>query len=389
MVSLRWLILPVSLLSVPAQAEDEALPEGGAPLTVAPMPEAAVPGLEAPKAEEKQEAAKIEVAVGGYVRVVAEAIENDALTYIGRNDGFRLADARIEIGASYGEKTRGEISVEGAVASAEARNDPNAKLSVGLRDAWLEYDFTKKLQLRIGRFKAPYDSGELEATEERVLIDAPLESRGVRATQGLETEGLSVGRQLGMMLHKERLGYSKDGFDMGYAFALTNGRTGNLALNDNESVAGFARISAFVGPWVALSAAGYLDGRTVGELPNLYEENAMGLELSLKLTLDDLTVEGQALLQNTEFVTSEVDDIMAFGFHGQFSYRIWDLRFAYRYGWYDPNDRFDLDQVSEHTVGIAYLPKDTPLVFSLEGTLADEQRDLANNRLDALAQLKF
>ncbi|MBI4820265.1 MAG: hypothetical protein HY791_28610 [Deltaproteobacteria bacterium] len=384
----RWL-LSFTLTATPVWA-DEALPEDGAPMTPAPMPETAVPGLTSqPEPKKEAPAPTFEVGVGGYVRVVAEAIENDTVAYIGRNDGFRLADGRLEITAARGDDLRAELSLEGALAESDGRNDPNEELAVGLKDAFLEYDFTKKLTLRVGRFKAPYDRSELESTEARVFIDRSIESRGVRATQGYETDGLSVGRQIGMMLHRPRLGYSKDGFDMGYALALTNGRTENLALNDNESVAGFARLNAFWGDLISLSVAGFLDGRTIGELPNLFEESVLGAEASLLLVLADLTVEGQVLFQTTKFVTSGIDDTKSLGFHGQFGYKIWDLRFAYRFGWLDPNDRFDVDQVSEHTLAISYLPKDLPLMFSLEGTLAHEQRTIANNRIDALAQIDF
>src|SRR5262245_36752052 len=51
----------------------------------------------------------------GYLRVIAEVIENDALLFVGRNDGFRLDSARLELTASYGDDLRAVVSIDGAL----------------------------------------------------------------------------------------------------------------------------------------------------------------------------------------------------------------------------------------------------------------------------------
>src|SRR5262249_44363412 len=153
--------------------------------------------------------------------------------------------------------------------------------------------------------------------------------------------------------------------------------------------AGYARFSFFWGEWVELNVAGFTDTRTTGDLPNLFEEESRGGELSLVVHLGDLRLEAQGLYQQTTFPTSAAAKVVARGFHAQWSYRIWGLEAAYRFAFYDPNDNDsrlhdkDIDSVWEHTLGISYYMRKLPLRFSLNATLAGEQteRELENNRI--------
>jgi hypothetical protein len=335
---------------------------------------------------------KANIQLGGYLRVIGQYTENDALPYIGRNDGFRLGNARIEMATSYGDKLTSLVSIEASAAHAEGANDPNATFDIGLRDAYLNYEVSEALSLKFGRFKAPYDLGELESTGKRIFIDAPVETRGVSRTRGIELEGMSQGRQVGLWLGKDRLGLSKDGFDIGYGIAVTNGKTNSLAFNDNDRPAGFLRLSALYGQMLSFNLGGFVDMRTQGELPNQFDEEVMGGEVSLQAEFGGLRLEAQGLVQITKFTTTGVEDIMSMGFHGQWAYRIgalWNLEVAYRFGYFDPNDRYDLDRVTEHTLGFSYLAEETPLRLSINGTFADEERPIDNNRVEVLAQYTF
>lgn len=335
---------------------------------------------------------KLRFSFDGYLKVIGEVVENDPFsTFIGRNDGFRVGNARIGINAAYGEDLLAYISLEASVPRSEDFNQPNAELTVGPRDLFLAYQLSRHAQITLGRFKAPYDIGELESEGDRTFIDVPLESRGVAPTQGFELAGMRQGRQIGLMLSRQRLGLSDDGFDIGYAIALTNGRTETLALNDNDRPAGFARFSLYFSKWVALNVGGFTDTRTTGELPNLFEEEVKGLEGSLIVRLGDLRIEGQLLYQRTTFPTAQTPRVNSLGFHAQWSYRIWNLEAAYRFAYFDPNHRFDVDSVNEHTLGLSYYVGEVPLRFTINATLAQEQRgrELENNRLSALAQYNF
>lgn len=335
----------------------------------------------------------IDLSWNGYIRFGAEVVENPAdVPFVGRNDGFKLANARVGLRARKGDFLA-YISLEAAVGEGEGLNDPNQDFRVRLRDAFLRYDIGGIARISAGRFKTPYDLGELTATVRRAFIDLPVESRGVPATLGFEQRGLSTGRQLGLMIHRDQLGLSERGFDLGYAIAITNGDTGERALNDNDTPAVFARLSFLYGPWVQLNFGGFADRRTVGDLPDLFDEEDLGAEASIHAEIGGLILEAQLLVRTTSFPTSRRPDVFAYGWHGQISYDFGLIELGYRYAMLEPNteDIQDFDQVYEHTAGAVLRLPDLPLALYVNGTLALEQagRTLDNNRLAALAQFTF
>lgn len=405
----------VTSMSAGALAQTETstavlLPEEGGPMRRADMPEGGTPSWREPDQDAPEEGKprpphvdvpplmqpgvllgsnRLTVTWAGYVRVIAEIVENDALLFVGRNDGFRLGNARLEIGAAYGEDLSALVSIDAALAQSDDLNDPNAELAVGVRDAFLEYELSEKASVRLGRFKAPYDVGELESTGGRVFIDQPLESRGVQRTHGLETPGMSPDRQIGVMLHRARMELTDDGFDLGYAVALTNGKTGDRVLNDNDLPAGYVRLSLHWAKMITLNLGGFVDKRTSGELPNLLDDEILGAEGSLQLTFGDLRIEAQALFQRDTPETAGTGGFNSFGGHAQWAYRIWGFEPAYRFAYFEPNDEAERDVITEHTLGISYYAQEAPLRLSLNGTFVGEERDVNNNRVALLVQFTF
>ncbi len=330
---------------------------------------------------------------GGFLRMVGEVVENDEqFAHIGRNDGFRVATARFELRAKLKELSA-VMSLEAAAGERNDFNDPNQEFRVMPRDLFLSYDLGALAELTAGRFKAPYDLGFIESSAGRTFIEAPLSTRGVAPTQGQEVLGFSPGRQLGLMLHRERIGLSKDGFDLGYALALTNGRTFTQMLNDNDRPAAYARFSMHYAQALSINLAGFIDARTVGELPNLFDEEVMGAEGSFSARFMHMKFQGQFVVSNTQFDTSGRPDVLSYGLHGHWSYTRWGFELAYRFSMLEPNadDLDDADMRMEHTIGLNYRSEDLPLVLMLNGTLAEEQsgRQVDNNRLSLMAQFSF
>ncbi|MEQ8567166.1 MAG: porin [Deltaproteobacteria bacterium] len=328
----------------------------------------------------------------GYLRAVTEFIENDPRsTFIGRNDGFKLINARLGVRASKGNFFS-YVSFDAAAGERERFNDPNVRFGMRLRDAYLAYDLSQYADIFAGRFKTPYDLASLKATGALTFIDRPVYSRGVLPGTGFEVEGMQQGRQLGVMVGKTRIGLSEDGFDIGYALALTNGNTGGLALNDNDRPALFGRVSAHYGDLVSLNVGGFTDARTVGELPDLFDEDVSGTEVSAHANVFGFELEAQLLFITTSFDGAR-PSVNSLGLHAQWAYTIWGVTFAYRFAWYEPNttDLDDADQRTEHTIGVAYGLEGLPLTFILNGTVAGEQqgRQVDNNRLALLAQFIF
>lgn len=334
----------------------------------------------------------IELRWNGYLRAVTEFIENDPRsTFIGRNDGFKLFNARLGLRAQKGDFFS-YVSFDAAAGERERFNDPNVRFGVRLRDAYMSYGLSRFADIFAGRFKTPYDVAGLTATGALIFIDRPVESRGVLPATGFEVEGMDQGRQLGVMVSKERIGLSEDGFDIGYALALTNGRTNGLAFNDNDRPALFGRVSAHYGSLATLNVGGFTDARTVGELPDLFDENVSGTEISAQFHAFDIQLEAQLLFQTTSF-DGDRPSVNTLGLHAQWAYTIWGVTVAYRFAWYEPNttDLDDADQRTEHTLGLAYGLEELPLRFMLNGTVAGEQagRKVDNNRLALLAQFIF
>ncbi len=328
----------------------------------------------------------------GYLRAVTEFIENDPRsTFIGRNDGFKLINARLGVRASKGNFFS-YVSFDAAAGERERFNDPNVRFGMRLRDAYLAYDLSQYADIFAGRFKTPYDLASLKATGALTFIDRPVYSRGVLPGTGFEVEGMQQGRQLGVMVGKSRIGLSEDGFDIGYALALTNGNTAGLALNDNDRPALFGRVSAHYGEIATLNVGGFTDARTVGELPDLFDEDVSGTEVSAHVHVFDFDLEAQLLFITTSFDGAR-PSVNSLGLHAQWAYTIWGVTFAYRFAWYEPNttDLDDADQRTEHTIGVAYGLEGLPLTFILNGTVAGEQqgRQVDNNRLALLAQFIF
>lgn len=379
------LLLPALAVAQPTQTSTGAavMPEDGGPLPRATMPGTTDEGLPPrPKSP-------LTLEWGGYLRVVGELVQDDALLSIGRNDGFRLGNVRLGLRAAYNQDLYGYVSIDAAVAQVEDADDANADLAVGLRDAYLAYAFAPSATVQLGRFKPPYDLGNLESTSARVFIDEPIESRGVLRTQGIEAPGMGPGRQMGLMLHSPRVGLSEDGFDLGYALAITNGDTGDRVFNDNDHFAGFARVSFLYGDVVTLSAGGFIDTRTSGRQPDLFEDRVIAAEGSLIVKIADLRVEGQFLLQHNDPLTAGTPAYFGFGAHAQWSYRLWGFEPAYRFAWFEPNSEGTLDVVQEHTLGLSYYLTDLPLRVSLNGTFAFEEREVDNHRAALLVQYTF
>jgi hypothetical protein len=208
-------------------------------------------------------------------------------------------------------------------------------------------------------------------------------------TEGIQVQGMSPLRQIGLMLFRNRLGLNKDGFDFGYALAVTNGRTDTLALNDNNKPALFGRLMFYFSRWFNLNLAGFIDDRTVGQLPNLFDEDVKGAEVSLVLNFDALRIEAQGLYQHTTFPTTGASSVNTVGTHAQWSYRLWDFELGYRFALYNPSDLFNDDQVIEHTIGLNYYFPKVPVRAAVDGTITQNQISLSNNRVVFLVQYLF
>src|SRR5688572_14542363 len=136
----------------------------------------------------------------GYLRMQYVASQNDPnVQFVGRDDGFELQNARLGARGKLGDKASFVVSIDGAVDERAQINSPDGKLKVGLRDAFADVVIGAggALFARAGFFHSLVDPESLIPDTQRAFVDKPLESRGVRATEGYQTQGLTPGRSIG------------------------------------------------------------------------------------------------------------------------------------------------------------------------------------------------
>ena len=346
----------------------------------------------------------------GYLRArYATIMSDEAQTdFVGVNDGFVLGNARLGLEATQDDVTV-MLSIDGAVDRRDAGNTAEGEIKTELKDAYIDWAFSKHVGLRVGQFKPPFDAEELQSTRDMLFIHRSVPSRGVTGVEGYNVDGLSVDRQVGLMLRTEAIYFGAS--DMGVRAYLTaaNGSGANRPLNDNESLAGFGRFEFLYGKddqplRATLGAGAFVNEVTTGRAPDRFSEDRMGLAV-------DLDVEAWGALLNAQLIerktsVADVDgepEITARGWHASLGYRgPWGLIPGYRIASYDPTADFeavdpaleaqlDVDDVLHHTIALSWLVPGRPLKLQLEYTLATENddRDIDNDRVEALIQAAF
>ena len=338
--------------------------------------------------------------LAGVLRVASTVVQNDPnVQFIGRSDGFEVQDARIGLSGRYGERIGVELSINGSLDSRERANTPNGELRVGLVDAFADIALGKDLtglSLRLGRFLTSADPDQMSQDPVaqitgRAFVDRSLMSRGVRATEGWETEGLAPTRSHGAALRLDP-GHVESGAKLGFEVAAQNGANDVVTANDNDafalSVSGFVRLphNSFV------LAFGRWNPRTIGELPLRQDQTDLDAAVSGLVHVGPVELAGGLMLRNTTFETTGGPSQLAIGGHGQAMYSIpteLPLAVGYRFGILDPSNLVLTDRVMEHTVGMIMRLTAVRSRVLLNFTHVAEQaeRKLANDRVEAVFEV--
>lgn len=381
------LVLAAAVGDARAQSTEGAPPEPTAsPPEPAPAP--ADPKPAAPPAAVPADRFSWELY--GYLRLQYVASQNDPeVLFVGRDDGFELQNARLGIRGALGTRARFVLSLDGAVDERAQINVPEGKLKVGLRDAYGEVVVASPLRVRAGFFQTLVDPQALVSDTTRELVDKPIEVRGVRATEGFETAGLTPGRSLGVAL---RLDPSADaaGPQIGFELAVQNGADEYSSNNDNDkpavSVAALARLPKQ--SWAVLAAR--YNPRSVGNLPFRQDETDIQAVLGLHLEVGPISFDGGGIFQRTTFPTTGGPAQTAVGGHAQLMIRpiaSRPLAFGYRFGVLDPSSLITTDRVMEHTAGaVLGIPRYRMRVQAQLVHVVD-QRELANSRAQLAVEL--
>ena len=342
----------------------------------------------------------------GYLRLQYVAVQNDPnIAFVGRGDGFALQNARIGVIGHLDRRAAFVVSFDGAVDEREQINVPDGKLRVGLRDAFADVALGSRLEqepgvsdvpfnlaVRGGFFQTWAEPESLVLDTAREFIDRPIESRGIRATEGFQTQGLTPGRSLGVALRLDPA-VSKAGLGAGFELAVQNGADEFASNNDNDkpavSLAGLLRF-ANAG---YLVLAGRYNPRSVGDLPFRQDENDLQGSAGVRFVAGPVSVAGAAVFVRTSFPTTGGPVQNSFGTHSQLMVRFGPdtMPFAvgYRFGILDPSSLIVTDRVMEHTAGLVLGVPRYRMRLQLQLTHSIEQgaRELSNSRAQVAAEV--
>jgi hypothetical protein len=383
-------VVPATALAQPAEGqppppEPEKAPEPPPP---PPPPPPAPAESPAKVVEQKPEtASRFTWEPYGYLRLQYIVVENDPnVEFVGRDDGFELQNARVGVRGTFDSRAAFVVSIDGAVDEREQINVPEGKLRVGLRDAFADVQVGGKVMARAGFFQSVFDPEALIGDTRRELVDKPIESRGMRATEGYQTQGLTPGHSLGGALRMDP--------DMGIGFeiAVQNGADEFASNNDNDkpAVSGSLLGRFMKDSWV--EAGVRYNPRTVGDLPFRQDENDLQASLGAHVESGPIHLGVGAIAQQTKFPTTGGPDQNAYGAHAQLLFAIpasLPLAVGYRFGILDPSSLIVTDRVMEHTAGAVLGVPRLRMRVQLQLTHVVEQaaRTLSNSRAQLAAEV--
>jgi hypothetical protein len=331
----------------------------------------------------------------GYLRLQYVAAQNDPnVAFVGRDDGFELQNARVGVRGKLGERAAFVVSIDGAVDERTQINVPEGKLRVGLRDAYVDAMLGAggTLFARAGFFHSLVDPESLVPDTQRAFVDKPLESRGVRATEGYQTQGLTPGRSIGAAL---RLDGEPDGGTPGFGFelAVQNGADEYASNNDNDKpAASLAGLVRFANDSHVVGAVRY-NPRTVGDLPFRQDETDLMVSGGAIVNVGPVGIGAGAVFVRTSFPTTGGPVRNALGGHGQLMVRVggdaMPIGIGYRFCIFDPSSLITTDRVMEHTAGVVLGVPTYRMRFQLQATHVIEQRELSNSRVQLAAEVSL
>ncbi|CAN5873069.1 hypothetical protein BH11MYX3_BH11MYX3_34520 [soil metagenome] len=386
-VRLGGAIVVVAALTSPARAEEPP------PENIEPAPTSIVAPVPPPMADPAKPAPTFAWEPFGYLRLQYIVVQNDPnQQFVGRDDGFELQNARVGIRGKLANRTRFVFAIEGAVDERAQINTPEGKLRVGLKDAYLDVALSGQVMARGGYFETLVDPN-LEGDTAREFVDKPIESRGMRATEGYQTQGLTPGRSLGAAVRMEAEG-PVSAPALGFEVAVQNGADEYASNNDNDtpavSLSGLIKLPH--DGWVV--ASGRFNRRTVGDLPFRQDEDDLQGTVGARFVGGPVAFGAGVAFVKTSFPTTGGPEQNAYGAHAQLAVKIGGalpISIGYRFGILDPSSLIVTDRVMEHTAGAVMAVPAYRMRIQLQATHVVEQgaRTLSNDRVQLAAEVSL
>lgn len=378
----------------PARAHDGEGPRATAKDTA---PEKAAEG--APAADKHP----FQITPFGFLRAGYERVDRDAAhAFIGEHSGFLVDAARVGLeGESLREKVRFRTSVE-AASTLYSESGENPSLQVRLRDAFARYDPAPFFGVALGQFRAPFSAETMRPSQTLLFASRSIGEEGIRPGRGFVETGLSLERQIGLMVAPDEP-FAIGPVRAAYYGMLMNPGGENRLSNASGAIGLLGRVEVGWEKYVMLGGAAYSMPRTVGTRPDLFDENDQGLNADARFTAFNVELYGQFTRVRTAYPTAGTEDRVRLGYHAQVGYLVKTFvpfSVAYRYAHLDPWSRgggagatqnYRNFRVDAHTIGVRVFHPRLPASVWANYTLMVEPsaRQVDNNRLELTGLIVF
>ncbi len=392
----------------PAAAAPAPAAEPGQPLVGFGSPALAAPGGLASAAD----APSHPITLSAYFILGGQWLQqNTASRLVGQNNGFSMADARLEITGRPSDKFWLYLSFDGAVEQVSAADPTKGSRTVALKDAYGVFSpgalfandsgfggfvnaITRHLRLQAGQFKAPQDvEGLIEETEVK-FPSRSIVTSGVHAPAGYEAEGLSLGRQVGVALGTDAVPLPFG--TVAAQVALTNGNGPNQLFNDTTAQSVSGRLALGVLGYASLGVDGYYSPRATGTPADRQYDDLYGVGADLRVEAGPVNLMALVQSRTTRHVTLLAADEATLGYSIEGAVLLFGfLEPAVRYSLLDPSDKVPQNKVQELTAALNLYSSGAVgqgvARLSLAYTHRTEEaaHQLPNDSFDLAAQLRF
>lgn len=361
-------VLCLALTQTPVQ-------ENSTPLAV--VPDAAKVEVNAPVAEsavKPQTEWWQRFTLSGFARIgvfYTFPLQDDQL--VGSNGGFRVADFRLGLAFHPVDKLTIDASVELAAPLVDALDPLTGRRIVDVRDAFVQYDIAKFLQVRAGQFRPPFYAEMLQSDASIPFISRSVIATGFNPPEAYgPRSGLAPDRQVGLQLGSARLG-EVIGFK--YAVGVFNGNGLNQLFNDNNGVMPVARVEIDLLKRLTLGINGFYNQRTEGVRPNRLTTNQLGYGADISASCWGLSALVAFLGRSSTYGFAGLPPDSSLGFLGQLRYfhEATGLEVAARFAYFEPSVAQPDDQVMEVAGMVGWKPFDLPFRVLLQYTHRNEE----------------
>jgi hypothetical protein len=324
------------------------------------------------------------------------------VAFIGRDDGFELQNARVGVAGHLG-RVYYKLAFDGATDERAQINSPQGKLTVALKDAWADVAVSgeapwlqtslDRVVIRGGFFQSWVEPEAQIPDTKRELVDRPIESRGMRPTEGWQTPGLTPGRSLGVAVRLDPAPRD-DGVGVGFELAAQNGADEYASNNDNNYLAVSAGgIVRFPGDGWVVGALRW-NPRTVGLLPFRQDETDYQASIGGHVVVGPASLGIGGIVTHTVYVTTNGPSQNAYGAHAQAMFALpvgAPVSVGYRFGILDPSTLITTGRVMEHTAAALWAMPRLHMRFQLQAThvVWVPSRQIQDDRIQLAAEFSL